>query len=79
MELVMSNVVAFPQEVDWKVLFNLPPDKVIQIRKTPKDNFDVEIDGLHGSAVLKALGRASAVGRIKSIFPTCEIVEVMKL
>tara|TARA_S200000501_G_scaffold378789_1_gene443669 strand:+ start:1063 stop:1290 length:228 start_codon:yes stop_codon:yes gene_type:complete len=75
----MSNVVDFPSEVKYKVLFNLPESKVIQINKEPSDDFDVHLEGRHGSAVVPANGKTGASGRIKKVFPTCEIVEVEQM
>ncbi len=75
----MSNVVDFPSEVKYKVLFNLPKSKVIKINKAPEDDFDVQLEGRHGYAEVLALGKEKASGRIKKVFPTCEIVEVEQM
>ncbi len=75
----MSNIVNFPSEVRYKVLFNLPEGKVIQINKQPDDDFDVQLKGRHGYAEVTALGKEKAGSRIKKVFPTCEIVEVEQL
>ena len=37
----MNNVIDFPTNIKYKVLFNLPQGKVIQISKSPEDDFDV--------------------------------------
>ena len=75
----MSNIVDFPTSIEYKVLFNLPEGKVIQINKEPSDDFDVRLEGLHGSAVVNATGKSGASGKIKKVFPTCEIVEVQQI
>ena len=72
----MSNVVEFPTNVKYKVLFNLPQGKIIQISKGPDDDFDVHISNGHGEAVVPATGRKNASGKIQKCFPSCEIVEV---
>ena len=74
----MNNVISFPKDIEYKVLFSLPQGKVIQVNKEPQDDFEISIEGTHGSAVLLANGKQSASGRIKKIFPTCEIVEVQR-
>ena len=75
----MTNVIDFPTNVKYKVLFNLPQGKVIQISKSPDDDFDVTINGPHGEAVVPARGKDSAGGVIQKCFPTCEIIEVTKV
>lgn len=75
----MNNVVDFSSDVEYKVLFSLPKGKVVHLRKTPSDDFSIQLEGQHGSAVIKGLGKTGASSRIKKIFPTCEIVEVQKL
>jgi hypothetical protein len=75
----MGIVIDFHSDVEYKVLFSLPQDKVLPIRKTCNDDFEILITGSHGSAVIQGLGRTGASGRIKKIFPTCEIVEVQRL
>ena len=75
----MNNVIEFPTSIKYKVLFNLPQGKVIQISKSPEDDFDVSISGGHGEAVVPATGKKSAGGVIQKCFPSCEIVEVTKV
>ena len=75
----MGRVIDFYSDVEYKVLFSLPSDKVLPIRKTCEDDFEISITGSYGSAVIQGLGRTGASSRIKKIFPTCEIVEVQKL
>ena len=75
----MNNVISFPKDIEYKVLFSLPQGKVIQVNKEPEDDFEINIQGTHGSAVLLANGKQGASGRIKKIFPTCEIVEVQRM
>ena len=75
----MNNVVEFPTNLKYKVLFNLPTGKVLKINKGPEDDFDVTISGGHGEAVVPATGKKSASGKIQKCFPACEIVEVQKL
>ena len=72
----MSNVVEFPTNLKYRVLFNLPTGKVLKINKGPEDDFDVTINGGHGEAVVPATGKKGASGKIQKVFPTCEIVEV---
>lgn len=75
----MGSVVDFYSKIEYKVLFSLPLDKVLPIMKTSDDDFEIQITGSHGSAVIQGLGRTGASSRIKKIFPTCEIVEVQRL
>ena len=72
----MNNVIKFPKNIKYKVLFNLPQGKIIEISKSPEDDFDVTINGGHGEAVVPATGKKGASGKIQKVFPTCEIVEV---
>ena len=72
----MSNIVEFPTNIKYKVLFNLPQGKITKINKEPEDDFDVTISNGHGEAVVPALGRKSATSVIQKCFPSCEIVEV---
>lgn len=71
----MTNVVNFPSDCGFKVLFNLPKDKVIAIRKTAEDDFDIEISDGHGIAYVRATGKVNAASRIQKVFPSAEIVE----
>ncbi len=75
----MNNVIEFPTNIKYKVLFNLPTGKVLKINKSPEDDFDVTISGGHGEALVPATGKESAGGVIQKCFPTCEIVEVTKV
>ena len=75
----MNNVIDFPKDIDYKVLFNLPKGKVIQLRKSPEDDFSLEISGNHGTAILKASGKSSATDKVQKVFPSCEIVEVNQM
>ena len=71
----MNNVIDFPSDCGFKVLFNLPKDKVIAMRKSAEDDFDIEISDGHGIAYVRATGKVNAAGRIKKVFPSAEIVE----
>jgi len=75
----MNNIIDFPKDVKYKVLFNLPQGKVIQISKGAEDDFDVTINGGHGEAVVPATGKESAGGLIQKCFPSCEIIQVTKV
>jgi len=76
----MNNVIPFPtKNSSWKVLFNLPKGKVLKINKGPHDDFDLEIQGDTGTALIDAKGRSGAAGRIKCVFPKCEIINVTRL
>ena len=75
----MNNIIDFPTDIKYKVLFNLPRGKVIQISKGAEDDFDVTINGGHGEAVVPARGKASAGGVIQKCFPSCEIVEITQV
>jgi len=72
----MNNVVDFPTNLKYRVLFNLPSGKITKINKGPQDDFDVSISGGHGEAVVPANGKRSASGIIQKCFPACEIIEV---
>ena len=72
----MSNVVEFPTNLKYRVLFNLPTGKVLKINKGAEDDFDVTISNGHGEAVnVPATGKKNAGGRIQKCFPAGEIVE----
>tara|TARA_Y100001937_G_scaffold77097_1_gene104596 strand:+ start:571 stop:798 length:228 start_codon:yes stop_codon:yes gene_type:complete len=75
----MNNVIDFPKNLNYKVLFSLPKQKIIEMRKGPDDDFEVEIKGQYGVAIVKAVGKTNATGRIRKVFPSCEIVEVTKV
>ena len=75
----MNNVVEFPTNLKYKVLFNLPTGKITKINKGPEDDFDVSISGGHGEALVPANGKKSASNIIQKCFPACEIVEVNKV
>ena len=75
----MNNIIDFPKDVKYKVLFNLPRGKVIKISKGAEDDFDVTINGRHGEAVVPARGKENAGGVIQKCFPSSEIVEVTKV
>ena len=75
----MNNIIDFPKDIDYKVLFNLPKGKVIELRKNREDDFSLHINGRHGTAFLKAHGKINATGIIQKVFPSCEIVEVTKV
>ena len=72
----MSNIVEFPTNIKYKVLFNLPTGKITKINKGPEDDFDVTISNGHGEAVVPANGKRNASCIIQKCFPACEIVEV---
>jgi hypothetical protein len=69
----MSNIITFG--IEYRVLFNLPEEKVVKLRKGPEDDFDLEISGQHGTAWVKATGKINAASRVKKVFPSAEIVE----
>ena len=71
----MNNIIDFPSDISFKVSFNLPSDKVIEIHKTAQDDFDLEILYGHGIAYVKATGKLNAASRIKKVFPSAEILE----
>jgi len=75
----MSNVINFPTDCGYKVLFNLPKGKVLKMNKTIHDDFDIEIKESHGTAWVKASGKISAANRVKNVFPDSEIIEVNPL
>lgn len=71
----MSNVINFSTNISYKVLFNLPDDKVIEVHKTAQDNFDLEISQGKGVAYIRASGKTNAANRIQKVFPSAEIIE----
>ena len=75
----MSNVINFSTNISYKVLFNLPDDKVIQIHKTAQDNFDLEISEGNGVAYINANGKRVAESRLQRVFPSAEIIETTVL
>ena len=76
----MSNVVEFPTNLKYRVLFNLPTGKVLKINKGAEDDYDVTISNGQGEADnVPATGKKNAGGRIQKCFPACEIVEVNQM
>lgn len=75
----MSNVIEFPNDVGYKVLFSLPEGKVLKMNKTANDDFAIEIKETHGTAWVRASGKNTAANRVKGVFPDSEIVEVVRL
>jgi hypothetical protein len=71
----MNNVINFSTNISYKVLFNLPDDKVIEVHKTAQDNFDLEISQGKGVAYIRASGKKSAANKIQKVFPSAEIIE----
>ena len=41
----MSNVIHFPLDLKFKVLFELPEEKILRMNKTKAENCKIEIDG----------------------------------
>jgi hypothetical protein len=72
----MSNIVTFKPRT-FNVLFNLPDEKIIHMIKRGSDEVAIQIDGEHGTATLKATTKHAAEKKIKSIFPTCIIIDVI--
>lgn len=72
----MTNIIDFPTNVGYKVLFNLPAGKVLTMRKGPEDDFDIEIKENHGTAWIKATGKDNAKSRLLKVFPGSEIIEI---
>ena len=72
----MTNVINFPTDIEYKVLFNLPTGKVLKMHKGPEDNFEIQIDNGHGIAWLQATGKMNAKDRVQKVFPNSEILEV---
>lgn len=75
----MTNVIDFNRKIDYKVIFNLPTDKVIKVHKTAKDNFDIELANGHGVAYISTNGKQTAQQRVQNVFPDCEIIETTEL
>lgn len=72
----MGEVVDFELR-NYNVLFNLPDQKIIHLRKRSNDNVTITIDGDHGTAMLQATTKRAAEARLKRIFPDCIIVDVL--
>tara|TARA_X000001036_G_scaffold436354_1_gene479335 strand:- start:352 stop:579 length:228 start_codon:yes stop_codon:yes gene_type:complete len=75
----MGDILEFPTNIKYRVLFNLPTGKLVKINKGAEDDFDVTISNGHGEAVVPATGKKNASGVIQRCFPSCEIVEVYQL
>lgn len=74
----MGQVVDFAMR-DYAVLFNLPDQKIIHLRKRSSDDVHIIIDGEHGTANLKATTKRAAEAKLKKIFPDCIVVEVQTI
>jgi hypothetical protein len=75
----MTNVIEFNRALDFKVLFNLPNNKVVKIHKTAEDNFDIELKDGYGTAYISANAKSAAEQRIQRVFPGAEIIETTVL
>ncbi len=72
----MNNIIDFPTNIEYKVLFNLPKTKVLTMHKGPEDDFEIHIDNGHGTAWLQATGKMNAQERVQKVFPNSKIIEV---
>lgn len=75
----MTNVIEFNRALDFKVMFNLPQNKVINVHKTAEDNFDIELKDGHGTAYVSANAKSAAEQRVQRVFPGAEIIETTVL
>jgi hypothetical protein len=75
----MTNVIEFNKVSEFKVLFNLPNNKVVKIHKTAEDNFDIELKNGHGTAYVSANAKSAAEKRVQRVFPGAEIIETTVL
>lgn len=75
----MTNIIEFPTDISYKVLFTMPSGKVLKMNKTAQDNFEIEIKNNHGTAWVRANGKTRAAERVQSVFPDSEILEVNPL
>ena len=73
----MSNIIQF--RCEFRVLFNLPDEKVVHIRKSCHDDVEVNIADGHGIAIVKSAGKLNAVTKVKQVFPSAEIIETSPL
>jgi len=74
----MNNVIDFPPGFEFKVLFELPEDKILHMNKTKSDNCKIEIDGQYGTATVSALTNNRAVDALLKVFPAAIIIEAVK-
>ncbi len=74
----MSNIIDFPTGFEFKVLFELPEDKILHMNKTKSDNCDIEIDGQYGTATVCALTNNRAIDTLLKVFPAAIIIEAVK-
>jgi len=75
----MTNVIEFNRALDFKVMFNLPQNKVVNVHKTAEDNFDIELKDGHGTAYVSANAKSAAEQRVQRVFPGAEIIETTVL
>jgi|TARA_B110000503_G_scaffold143084_1_gene242488 hypothetical protein len=74
----MGQVIDFPVNFAFKVLFELPKNKILRIDKRSSDNCSIAIDGQYGTAEVKAPNKLTAVNLVKRIFPAAKIIETAK-
>ncbi len=73
----LSNIIQFGCE--FRVLFNLPNDKVVHVHKSARNELEVDIKDGHGIAIVKATGKHRAANKVKQVFPSAEIIETKPL
>jgi hypothetical protein len=74
----MSNVINFPSDLKFKVLFELPEDKILRMDKTKAENCKIEIDGQYGTAIVHSINNQRAVKTLLDVFPSAIIIETTK-
>lgn len=74
----MGQVINFPINFNFKVLFELPEEKILQIDKRSHDACSISIDGQYGTVELSAPNKLKAVDTVKRIFPAAQIIETIK-
>jgi len=72
----MSNIIDFPTNISYKVLFTMPSGKVLKMHKSSEDDFEIEIKNNQGVAWVRANGKVNAAARVQKVFPDSKIIEV---
>lgn len=74
----MNNIIDFPTGFNFKILFELPEDKILRMNKTKANNCKIEIDGQYGTATICSLTDSRAVKTLLDVFPSAIIIETIK-
>ena len=74
----MNNVVEFKLR-NFEVLFMLPIDKIVKLRKTRNDSITIQMSGNTGTARVKATTVNSAKQCLTKVLPDSKIISAVCL